>query len=355
MESQIKDLVGLPSEEQSPATAEKSYLRLRGKCFFLTFPQSSVTKEDALKRIIENKWPQELDWAIVAQEQHASGDLHLHAIVVFKKPLDSKNTNLFDFVCQKHGNYQSCRSLKASVQYVIKYGQYVSYHIDLKEFLSEKKEGKEKIGSSVALMLQEGKSLIQINKEQPGYVLQHKRKIEEYQSWIQKKNYKPAKTWTILSLMTLSGPNYKIAKWLNRNLFQQRPYGAKDLFIHGTTQLGKTSLIIKLQEFCRIYLVPLTEDWYDHYNDEDFDLAVMDEFKGHKTLFFMNEWCQGAPMYLKKRGIAGYTKKVHIPTIIVSNYSLSDCYAKALSEHSMCLEPLKRRLKQVEVIRGLTI
>lgn len=183
----------------------------------------------------------------------------------------------------------------------------------------------------------------------------NKRKIEEYQAWIAKKSYKPAKKWTTLNLMTLSGPNYKIAKWLNKNLFQKREYGTKDLFIHGTTKLGKTSLILKLQEFCRIYLVPLNEDWYDHYNDDDYDLAVMDEFKGHKSIQFLNEWCQGSIMYVKRRGIAGYIKKKHIPTIIVSNYNLSECYGKAVSEHPNCLEPLKRRLKQVEVIEPINI
>jgi len=349
----MQSLLELECKEQPAATEKKSSFRLSGKCFILTFPQCSESKEVALKRIQDHKWTKDLDFAIVSEEKHSSGDPHLHVVVKFEQQIRTSEPNFFDFICQKHGNYQASRSVTGSVQYVIKYGTYVTYNIDVDKFLQSSKKGN--IGLTVANQVKEGKSLLEIDASNPGYFMTNKRKIEEYQAWFAKKSYKPAKSWTILDLMTLSGNNLKIAKWLNKNLFQQRPYGSKDLFIHGTTQLGKTSLILKLQTYCRIYLVPLNEDWYDLYNDEDYDVAVIDEFKGHKSIQFLNEWCQGAIMYVKRRGIAGYIKKKHMPTIIISNYSLSECYAKAVSEHSNCLEPLKRRLKSIEVTEPINI
>lgn len=101
--------------------------------------------------------------------------------------------------------------------------------------------------------------------------------------------------------------------------------------------------------YCRTYLIPTSEDWNDLYNDNDYDLAVIDEFKAQKTISWLNEWCQGSVMYLKRRAISGYMKAKHIPTIIFSNYSLTECYKKAVEEHPNCLEPLERRLEIIEV------
>lgn len=99
----------------------------------------------------------------------------------------------------------------------------------------------------------------------------------------------------------------------------------------------------------------MTEDWYDLYSDGDYDLAVMDEFKGHKPLTWMHEWCQGFMMYLKRRGISGYIKQKQIPTIIISNYTPQDCYQQALEKHSDALEPLLRRIEVVEVTEKIQV
>lgn len=350
---QVTSLLDLECKEQPAAIARPNLLRLRGKCFILTFPQCAVEKELALKRITENNWQKPIDFAIVSQEKHQSGDLHLHAVVKFQEAIDVRKSDYFDFISQKHGNYQASRSVTGSVQYVTKYGNYVTYNINVEEFLCKK--DKAKAGTIAAKMIDDGKSLMEVKESNPGYFLLNKRKIEDYQAWIAKKNYKPAQIWQPLSLEIYSNANLKIAKWLNKNLFQKRPYGTKDLFIHGTTMLGKTSLILKLVKYCRIYHIPLTEDFYDLYEDSEFDLAVIDEFKGHKSIQWMNEWCQGSVMYLKRKGVAGYLKKNHLPTIIISNYSLDSCYSKAIAEHSNCLEPLKRRLKIIELKEPINI
>ena len=129
-------------EEQAPAITPRKCLRLQGICFLLTFPQTEVSKELAMERIKTHPWTTPLEWAVVAQEKHANGDPHLHAVVKFEERFQTRKQDCFDFICQKHGNYQVSRSAKGSVQYVIKYGDYVSYLIDVPQFLSKEKEKK---------------------------------------------------------------------------------------------------------------------------------------------------------------------------------------------------------------------
>lgn len=103
-----------------------------------------------------------------------------------------------------------------------------------------------------------------------------------------------------------------------------------------------------------MYLLP-QDDWYDLYEDSDYDLAVIDEFHGNKKLQFLHEWCQGAPCSLKRRCTAPIIKRKHIPTIIISNYSLEDCYRNVYEKNPSYLDPLKRRLKIVEVTEMIKI
>lgn len=95
----------------------------------------------------------------------------------------------------------------------------------------------------------------------------------------------------------------------------------------------------------RVYILPLHEDFYDFYDDDDYDLAVMDEFRGHKTIQWMNLWCQGGTNNLRKKG-SQILKKKQIPTIIISNFSLEECYSKVEDSR---LETLRRRLEIVHV------
>lgn len=74
--------------------------------------------------------------------------------------------------------------------------------------------------------------------------------------------------------------------------------------------------------------MPMTEDFYDFYENNRFHLCLLDEFKAHKTIQFLNLWLQGSHLTLRIKG-GQYLKTQNIPTIILSNYSLEECYHKA--------------------------
>jgi hypothetical protein len=143
----------------------------------------------------------------------------------------------------------------------------------------------------------------------------------------------------------------KIRSWLECNiLVKSRPFKKKQLYIYGATNLGKSSLIEKLRPFLRIYQIPY-EDFYDFYNDRDWDLAVLDEFKAQKSVSWLNMWLQGSEMAIRYKGAQGL-KRYNIPTIILSNFTLEECYVNTPAH---ILDTLRSRLEIVEVTRFLDI
>lgn len=326
------------SEEPTPSAESKNF-RLQGTTFLLTWPRNTTPMETCLERL---KTLPNFQWAVVSTEKHQDGYPHLHAVVRLTKRLMTRKSNYFDFPCQAHGNYQSSRSAQASVQYVVKYGQYVSSGLCVEDFTNPK----QKTSTSIAMKISTGASLDKINEVDPGFYLMNKRKVDEYYSWMENKRSCQRVPWIPFTLETISrscSSTCQIMEWCNLNLNKDRPYGAKDIYIYGKTQLGKTSLLLYLEKFFRIYWLG-SEDFYCLYNDTDFDIVVLDEFRATKTIQFLNSFCQAAPFPLKRKGLPTFVKKKHLPTILVSNYSLEECYHEALSKNPQVLDPLYRRL-----------
>lgn len=105
----------LDKPAQTETVKNTKGFRIDGKNFILTFPQCVVKKEVAIQRI-ENKFQQELKGYIVCEEAHADGTPHLHVFLSFHKRRNIRQPDYFDFIADKHGNYQVCRSAKNSIQ-----------------------------------------------------------------------------------------------------------------------------------------------------------------------------------------------------------------------------------------------
>ena len=71
--------------------------------------------------------------------------------------------------------------------------------------------------------------------------------------------------------------------------------------------------------------MPKDEDFYDGYEDGCYDLVVMDEFKSHKKIQFLNAWCDGQPLPLRQKGCQS-VKNDNLPLIVCSNFSIENCY-----------------------------
>ncbi|QCX35041.1 replication-associated protein [Blackfly DNA Virus 11] len=344
LDSVPKDVPGdVPSVAAKPVPGEKtkSKFRLQGKKFFLTYAQCAVKKEKAVERI-KRKWPTELAGYVVCEEQHKDGSPHLHVFLMFLEKQQFYGEYFMDFITQKHGNYKGVNSIRGSINYTIKGSNYVSEGFDIEAILAKKGPK----STAIAKMILEGKSMVEINEKDPGYVMMNKRKLEEYESWVTIQNNKKSKiTWVPPNLEGLTDSNKQIAQWICSNVRQTRKFKAPQLFITGPKNLGKTSLIEWLERSLSVYHIPQTEEFYDLYSDS-YDLVVFDEFKGQKTIQWMNLFLQGSPMNIRKKG-SQFLKQKNLPVIILSNYQLGDCYPRARDDGR--LDTLLVRLDIVEV------
>lgn len=329
-----------PSSSHGP---EKKF-RLQSRKFFLTFPQCAVTKEQAQERLV-SRFPDQMEWFIIGEEKHADGTPHLHLALCFKEKMQVTKVDYFDFIGGKHGNYQTMRSQRKCVEYVIKGGIYASNGIDVDAVL-KKKASK---SATVALMLKEGKTIKEVEEEDPGFFMFHKRKIEEYAMWVKRNKVEtlPWKEFADADIADLdTSAEKEIALWLNQNVKKPRVFKQKQLYVFGPPNTGKSSLITSLEKYLRIYHIPRDEDFYDGFENGCYDLAVLDEAKSTKTMQWMNQWLDGQKFYLRQKG-KQYLKEDNLPTIILSNYKLEDNYKK-LYENNL-LGPLVSRVQVVEV------
>jgi len=336
LEEPLSPLVTVPAPAKKP-----SRFRLQGKNFSLTFPQCDVKKEVASERI-EQQFKDEVKGYVVCEEAHKDGTPHLHVFLSFHAKKTFCKTDCFDFIGGKHGNYQVTKSVRSWVEYVTKAGEYVAKGVDVESI----KKKRAQLNTTVATSIMEGKSLSEINQDHPGYVMLNKRKLEEYESWIQCMKAKKSKIdWVPVPFEGLTDSNKQIAEWIWNNIRKPRKFKAPQLYIHGPRNLGKTSLVEWLEKSLSVYHMPTTEEFYDHYSD-DYDLVVIDEFKGQKTLQFMNQFLQGSPMTIRKKGSQSMKYK-NLPVVILSNYTLSECYPKAANDGR--LDTLLVRLNVIEI------
>lgn len=328
-------------KEKPKKKKESSGFRMAGKNFTITFPQCDVKKEVAVARI-EQKYESELKGYLVCEEDHKDGTPHLHVFLSFLKKKNFKGEGCFDFIAGQHGNYQVTKSVRDWVTYCTKGPNYVAKGVDVESIKKKKSPKNEEVAQSIIA----GKSLAEINHSNAGYVMINKRKIEEYESWIKCENSKKQKLeWVPPSTDGLTDANLQIAKWICSNIRVDRKFKAPQLYVHGPRNLGKTSLIEWLEKYLSVYHMPTTEEFYDQYSD-DFDLVVVDEFKGQKTIQWMNQFLQGSAMPIRKKGSQAMKYK-NLPVVILSNYGLSECYPKAANDGR--LSTLECRLEVVEV------
>lgn len=166
-------------------------------------------------------------------------------------------------------------------------------------------------------------------EEYPALAITHLSKIKAACSfWAERKRLQVARTEEELLMKvqdTLSDPSLpndhrEVAQWCLKNLFEKRPFKQKQLWLVAPADHGKTTFTNNLREYLRIYEMPMGEPWDDNYTDEDYDLVLLDEFKGQRRVSYINLFVQGGTAAVSRRGIGPYIKKKNLPVIVLSNH-----------------------------------
>jgi len=302
--------------------------RLQAKTYFLTWPQNVLDKDELLERCVA-LWGDIVNYIVIAAEEHKSGEPHLHAIINFKeKHTICDAIPVLDALTGKHGNYQGAKSAPKVLRYVCKGGNYVSF--------GELPDMSEKVNLSdkLAKLIYEGGTFAQCKEEAPGYSMLNKRKIDEFAIWCKRQKMMEDKIpWAGCE----PSDHYaigQITEWLNMNLLKPRVPRQKQLWLCGPPGIGKSRLIGQLHSRLRVYDMPRDEDWYDEYEDGCYDLIVMDEYKSHKKIQFLNSWLDGSVVPFKIKGKQG-VKHDNLPFIICSNFTPEQCYKEGVGRDAL--------------------
>jgi len=332
---------------------------LQGKKFFLTYPKCSLSVAQALERCATLA---NLSWAVVALERHKDGSPHLHVVLHFLEKQRLKGLPglaVLDGIASQHGNYKTIKhsnqDLLRTLKYVMKDGNYKTIGINLEEFiegLSNSKPANSGVWIQAAERLRAGASMTELHDWNPSFVALNLRKVEDYRKWLVRNRQPVPKDVLIRVHQDIpSTAGIQLIAWMNSNLTVGKTTGRsprqKQLWLCGPPGIGKTRLRGLLANYLRIYTVPNDEDFYDDWEDHLYDLAVFDEFKGQKTIQWMNSWLDGQPKPLRKKG-SQYEKRVNVATIILSNFTPQQCYHKAFNQHASQLAPLLDRLEIVQ-------
>lgn len=308
---------------------------------YFTYPKLDGNLNIILK---EFRKINDFSFAIICRELHKDGEAHIAGALRFKKRLMIDSLP-YDNVMGKPGHFETVRSFPAAVRYCMKDGDFI-YHGDISKY--EKKIILSK-SDRVAALLRSRNSFEIIFEKYPGFCLTHFERIMKLNSYFKKYDVEEKLPWP--GCFSNQIKDQPVVGWLNKNLFKSRDFKQKQLWLYGPTNVGKTHLVNSLNAYCNVYHLPL-EDWYCDYVNGKFDLVVGDEFKGHKTVTFLNKFLEGAPMPLKKKSDRGMLKKDNPPVLILSNLSIRDVYSKVDEELILAL---KGRFLEIKVEERMCI
>lgn len=330
--------------------------RLNAKDLFLTYPQCDVDPNELLRNL--QSLLKHFAFAAVSCELHESGDPHRHAIVHLSERCDFSSPNCLDIHDGRgrdfHGNYQSARSAGDVLRYVEKDGEVVTCGATLEDIRTfyGRKTGSRGAGSGgagpsakrqrlgeILRLYNSGTSWTSIcaNEDLAHMAVLHMEKVIKMKHMMDVEQAL-ALALTFLSITPEQGglPALEISTWLNKNLLRPRVFGQRQLYIHGPTMHGKTSLVMLLITCMRCYFLP-DEDFYDDFDETKYDLIIYDESKTQKTITWWNKFLDGQPCPLRQKGRQTMKKK-NLPVIVLSNYSLKEAYHIAEEHHLASLE-----------------
>jgi len=342
--------VSMKTLKKKPENRRKNTFRAEGVNWLLTFPQCSISKQEAVDKIT-SKVDLSVKSVVVGQEKHADGNPHLHIIVCLEKRLRTRSAAFWDFVCGKHGDYRVIQFPKKAYEYVTKEDKEPLIFGSIPKVFLDSKMTK---SAECAKMIMSGSTVESVVQLFPDYGLVNLQKLLTFKSYV-------TNVLATASLQHLSLPikyngtekvTGSIVDWLNGNLKKERSFKQKQLWLFGPPDTKKTSLLMKLATFLRIYTIPLGEDFYDTYSDDAYDLIIADEYKCQKTITWINAFVQGGlPLNLRIKG-GQIMKFKNLPVIIASNHSIVESYSKA---NYVSVDALKTRFTEIEVVLPIDI
>lgn len=107
----------------SKASFHSPRRRLQAKRILLTWAQCPIQKEEAIRQL-EEKFENNIEYLLIAQEQHKDGNPHLHGVLLLKTRLDTYDFKIMELTDANGRKYKAdvevIRSIEKTIAYVKK-------------------------------------------------------------------------------------------------------------------------------------------------------------------------------------------------------------------------------------------
>ena len=227
-------------KQRTATTSEQPKFRLKSKGIFLTFAQCPYPLDQFFDNL-KARFSDPQDQIYCSREQHEDGEWHLHAVLLLRKPIQTRNVAYFDnlVVPSKHPNIKSrLKSQSQTIAYVMKGPDDSlkrSTHPWEKFIKAAKSKGSTKSSEILKLIntqdfssnsaVQETLQRIDDDPEHQPYLLLHLHQIRDY---LQFRNIKALRLGAAAAqtipvrvrpaLTPLISSNVSIANWLNSSI-----------------------------------------------------------------------------------------------------------------------------------------
>lgn len=299
------------------------------KTFFLTYSRinDKLTKENC-KEVLTKMLPN-IQWIIIGEEKHEKEGRHLHTVFEIKSKKRIRDERFFD-IFGNHPKIESARDKNKAIKYVTKDGNYIEHGISAKDYMKSREQHTSTKSTIIAKKIEQGATLTDINKEHADFLLLHAKQVQYYFSILETIKQINNKPKPFKAEPKNNNPcTIEICKWINANFFKERTHKQPQLWLWGDANNGKTWTVLKLQQHgIRTYPVKKDDKWYfDHYNDEAFDLIYFEEYTGkQQPATNINQLVEGVQMLLPTKG-GDVKKHKNLPVIFCCQNNIKNCYS----------------------------
>ncbi|ALV85590.1 replication-associated protein [Pavonia yellow mosaic virus] len=222
--------------------------KINAKNYFLTYPQCTLTKEEALSQILNLQIPTNKKYIKICRELHENGEPHLHVLLQLEGKYQCTNQRFFDLVSPTrsthfHGNYQGASSSSDVKSYVEKEGdtlEWGTFQIDGRSA----RGGQQTANDSYAKAINSGSvdaALQVLKEEQPkDFVLQQ----HNLRSNLERIFQKAPEPWSPpFPLSSFTCVPDEMKDWVSQYIgldAAARPVRPVSLIIEGDSRTGKT-------------------------------------------------------------------------------------------------------------------
>nr|QPN01184.1 Replication associated protein C1 [Tomato yellow leaf curl virus] len=310
--------------------------KINAKNYFLTYPNCSLSKEEALSQLKNLETPTNKKYIKVCREFHENGEPHLHVLIQFEGKYQCKNQRFFDLSSPTrsahfHPNIQAAKSSTDVKTYVEKDGDFIDFGVFQIDGRSAR-GGQQSANDAYAEALNSGSKSEALNilkeKAPKDYILQFHNLNSNLARIFQEP---PAPYISPFPSSSFNQVPEELEVWVSENVMSSaaRPWRPNSIVIEGDSRTGKTIWARSLgphNYLCgHLDLSPKVysnDAWYNVIDDVDpHYLKHFKEFMGAQR-----DW-QSNTKYGKPIQIKG-----GIPTIFLCNPGPTSSYREYLDE-----------------------